>query len=79
MCIRDSLYDSLLTGADWHPADNYYLLLDFLPYVETKLRANREYRERQEFARKCLRNTASSGKFSSDRTVREYADEIWHV
>ena len=73
------LYDSLLTGADWHPADNYYLLLDFLPYVETKLRANREYRERQEFARKCLRNTASSGKFSSDRTVREYADEIWHV
>jgi len=73
------LYHSLLDGTDWHQADHYFLLLDFLPYLEAKLRANRDYRDRIAFGRKCLMNTASAGKFSSDRTIAEYAKELWHI
>lgn len=74
------LYDSLLKGASWHKPDNYYLLLDLLPYCDAKLQTNRDYREdRVAFTRKCLLNTANAGKFSSDRTIREYAREIWQV
>ena len=73
------LYDAILNGTSWHKADHYYLLLDFLPYVEAKLRANRDYRDRIAFGRKCLMNTASAGKFSSDRTIAEYAKELWHI
>lgn len=73
------LYNSLVVGADWHRPDHYHLLLDFLSYADTKLRANRDYRNHMAFGRKCLMNTASAGKFSSDRTVRQYADEIWHI
>lgn len=77
--FRD-LYDSLLKGASWHAPDNYYLLLDFLPYCDAKLQANTDYREnRLDFTRKCLQNTANAGKFSSDRTIQEYAAEIWKV
>ncbi|MEA5060049.1 MAG: glycogen/starch/alpha-glucan phosphorylase [Candidatus Pelethousia sp.] len=73
------LYEAILNGASWHRPDHYYHLLDFMPYVEAKLRANRDYRDRMAFGRKCLMNVASAGKFSSDRTIREYADEIWHI
>ena len=73
------LYDSLMTGASWHRPDQYYLLLDFESYCDAKLRVNRAYRDRASFARKCLVNTANAGKFSSDRTIREYAREIWGV
>ena len=74
------LYDSLLKGASWHKPDNYYLLLDFLPYCDAKLQANADYRDdRMGFTRKCLINTANAGKFSSDRTILEYAKEIWQV
>ena len=76
--FRD-LYESLLNGAHWHRADHYYLLLDLIPYCETKLRCNADYSDRQAFTRKCYLNMANSGKFSSDRTIREYADEIWGV
>lgn len=72
------LYDSILEGASWHPADQYFLLLDFEDYCDAKLRAIRDYgRDPAAFARKCLLNTASAGRFSSDRTIREYAKEIW--
>jgi glycogen phosphorylase len=71
------LYDSLLVGASWHKADHYYLIYDFLPYCEAKLKANSEYGDRFRFTQKCLMNTANSGKFSSDRTILEYASEIW--
>ena len=71
------LYDSLLIGASWHKPDPYYLLLDFLPYCETKLRINRDYADRTAFAQKCLRNIANAGKFSIDRTILEYARDIW--
>lgn len=73
------LYTSLLDGASWHNADNYYLFLDFDSYVEARLHANRDWQHPENYARRCLLNIASSGRFSSDRTIQEYADEIWHI
>ena len=73
------LYDSLLKGASWHRPDQYYLLLDFGRYLDKKLQVNRDYRDRLAFARKGWHNVASCGKFSSDRAVREYARDIWHI
>lgn len=71
------LYDALLSGAEWHGPDHYYLLLDFEGYVDAKLKANRDWQNGEDFARKCLMNVAGAGKFSSDRTIKEYATEIW--
>ena len=73
------LYEALLDGANWHRADHYFTLYDFASYQQARLRANRDYRDRLAFGRKCLENTASAGKFSSDRTIRQYAEEIWHI
>ncbi len=73
------LYDSLLVGASWHKPDQYYVLGDLLALTETRLRANREYTDRLKFARKCIYNIAASGRFSSDRTVAEYARDIWRL
>ena len=74
------LHDSLLKGASWHAADHYFVLRDFRPYLEAKLAVNRDYaRDPVGFARKCLQNVASAGVFSSDRTVSQYAREIWRV
>ncbi len=73
------LYHALLDGTGWHKADHYYLLWDYASYVDAKLRANRDYADRIAFGRKCLMNIASGAKFSSDRTIRQYAEEIWHV
>ena len=73
------LYHALLDGAAWHKADHYFLLLDYQSYIDTKLQANRDYANRLDFGRKCLLNIASGAKFSSDRTIRQYAEEIWHV
>ena len=66
-------------GASWHKPDHYFVLLDFLPYCEAKLKANADYQDSMAFARKCLINTANAGRFSSDRTILEYANEIWRV
>ncbi len=71
------LYTSLLEGASWHKPDHYFIFADFEAYVETKLRANRDYRDREAFGRKCLLNVANAGKFSSDRTIKDYARDIW--
>jgi starch phosphorylase len=73
------LYQSLLYGASWHTPDHYYLFLDFIPYCEEKLKANRGYADRAAFTKKCFLNTVNSGKFSSDRTIREYASDIWKL
>ena len=59
--------------------DQYFLLLDYASYMDAKLQANREYADRLSFGRKCLVNIASGAKFSSDRTIRQYAEEIWHI
>ena len=73
------LYHALLDGTGWHKADHYYLLWDYLTYIEAKLKVNRDYADRMTFGRKCLWNIASGAKFSSDRTIRQYAEEIWHI
>ena len=73
------LHHALLDGASWHKADNYFVLLDYASYMDAKLRVNRDYADRLTFGRKCLENVASGSKFSSDRTIRQYADEIWHI
>ncbi len=76
---QQELYHALLDGASWHKADHYFLLLDYQAYLDAKLRANKDYADRLAFGRKCLMNVASSAKFSSDRTIRQYAEEIWHI
>ena len=73
------LYHALLDGTSWHQADHYFLLMDYESYLDAKLQANRDYADRVGFGRKCLMNVASGGKFSSDRTIRQYAEEIWHI
>ena len=76
---QKELFHSLLDGTDWHQADHYFLLLDYASYFDTKLQANRDYADRIAVGRKCLMNVASAAKFSSDRTIRQYAEEIWHI
>ena len=76
---QKELYHALLDGASWHKADHYFVLLDYASYMEKKLQANRDYADRLSFGRKCLLNIASGAKFSSDRTIRQYAEEIWHI
>ena len=73
------LFHSLLDGSGWDKADHYFLLLDYQSYLDAKLQANRDYADRLAFGRKCLMNVASAAKFSSDRTIRQYASEIWHI
>ena len=73
------LFHAILDGTHWHRADHYFLMLDYHSYLDAKLRANRDYANRLEFGRKCLMNVASGAKFSSDRTIRQYAEEIWHI
>ena len=77
--IFAELHDALLKGASWHKPDAYYVLGDFADLVQTRLRANREYGDRSAFARKCILNLAHAGRFSSDRTVQEYAENIWRL
>ena len=73
------LHHALLKGTHWHDPDHYFLMLDLPDYIETKIRANADYADRKEFGKKCLLNVANAGKFSSDRAILEYAEEIWHV
>ena len=73
------LFHALLDGTHWHKADHYFLLWDYQSYLDAKLRANKDYADRLNFGRKCLMNIASGAKFSSDRTIRQYAEEIWHI
>ena len=74
------LYDAILEGASWHKPDHYFVLKDFPSYLEAKKQAVRDAgKHPEDFARKCLMNIASAGKFSSDRTIRQYAAEIWNV
>lgn len=74
------LYTSLLDGASWHAPDHYYLLGDLESYVETKLKSNSDYSEnRLAFAKKQWLNMCNAGKFSSDRTIADYAENIWNI
>lgn len=74
------LYTSLLDGASWHAPDHYYLLGDIESYVEAKLRSNSDYSsDRLAFAKKQWLNMCNAGKFSSDRTIADYAENIWKI
>lgn len=79
--IFRELYDSIIHKVDWgqsHP-DKYFLMYDFQSYVDTKLRLNKDYADKYTFAKKCWMNICNAGKFSSDRTIKDYADNIWHI
>lgn len=73
------LHWSLLEGSTWESADIYYLLGDFASYRETRDRMAEDYRDELAWARMCWVNICESGRFSSDRTIRDYADEVWKV
>ena len=73
------LHDALLIGTSWQVADHYFLIYDLPLYVDAKIKANSDYADRKEFGKKCLLNVANAGKFSSDRSILEYAKEIWHT
>ncbi|MBR6386489.1 MAG: glycogen/starch/alpha-glucan phosphorylase [Ruminococcus sp.] len=72
------LYMALLDGASWHKPDHYYLLGDIQSYVDKKLECIGDYGEKA-FARKQWLNMCNAGKFSSDRTIADYAENIWNI
>ncbi len=73
------LYKALMDGASWHVADHYYVIGDLESYVEAKLKVNEDYKNSLGFAKKCWLNICNAGKFSSDRTIKDYAENIWNV
>ena len=73
------LFDSILKGASWHAPDAYFLLQDLPDYVKTKIKAINDYKNCFKFGQMCLKNVASAGFFSSDRAVKEYAENIWKI
>lgn len=73
------IYDSLLNGYNGSRADEYFVLKDFESYAEAQKKADEAYRDKEKWAKMAILNTAHSGKFSSDRTIKEYADEIWEL
>ena len=75
--FRD-IYNSLLDGNGGRP-DMYFILKDFRSYAEAQQRVEAAYRNEDAWAKSALLNTAKSGKFSSDRTIEEYATELWHL
>ena len=75
----EELYNALLKGASWHKADNYFILKDFDSYVEAQKRVDADFRDELKWARKCWMNIVGAGKFSSDRTILEYANDIWQI
>ena len=75
--FRD-IYNSLLDGNGGRP-DMYFILKDFRPYADAQKRVEEAYRDEEGWARSALLNVSKSGKFTSDRTIEEYAKEIWHL
>ena len=76
--FRD-LYDSLRNTKNTDRADRYFILADFRSYADAQKRVEAAYRDEKGWAKKALLNTACSGKFTSDRTIQEYVDDIWHL
>lgn len=77
--IFRELQNSLLYGVDGSRPDVYFLLKDFASYREAQDRLQNAFKDRREWTRKALKNIANAGKFSSDRTIAEYAKEIWNI
>jgi len=76
--FRD-IYNSLLCGSNWQPGDIYYVLGDFEDYRKVRDSAYMDFKNHREWARKCWINICRSGRFSSDRTISEYAEDIWGI
>ena len=76
--FRD-LYDSLLNTKNTDRSDRYFILADFRAYAEAQKRVEEAYRDEKRWAKMALLNTAHSGKFTSDRTIQEYVDDIWKL
>lgn len=76
--FRD-LYDSLLRGNGYDKADQYFILADFRAYAAAQEKVEEAYRDEKRWARMAMMNTACSGKFTSDRTIQEYVDDMWHL
>ncbi len=74
-----TLYNSLLNTQSTSKADTYFILKDFKSYAEAQKKVEAAYRNEQGWARSAILNMASSGKFTSDRTIQEYVDDIWHL
>lgn len=73
------LYNSLLNTKETQYADTYFILKDFRSYVEAQERVEKAYRDEKGWARMAMLNVAHAGKFTSDRTIQEYVDDIWHL
>ena len=73
------LYNSLLNTQSTAKADTYFILKDFRSYAEAQIRVETAYRDEANWAKSAILNVASSGKFTSDRTIQQYVDEIWHL
>ena len=73
------LYDALLNLNESDVADRYFILKDFAAYDDAQRRAVEHYKDKSWWARAAILNTAHVGKFSSDRTIEEYAKEIWDL
>ncbi len=75
----EELYTSLMEGASWHEADQYFVLEDFDAYRDIQKKANEAYSDKMKWAKMAWINIANGGKFSSDRTIAQYASEIWDI
>ena len=73
------LYNSLLNGQGGQVADRYFILADFRSYVEAQSKITDFYKDKNAWAKSAILNVAHVGKFSSDRTIQEYVDDIWHL
>lgn len=73
------LYNALLVDGGYNRPDPYFILKDFRSYAEAQTRVEAAYRDEKNWARSAILNTACSGKFTSDRTIQQYVDEIWHL
>ena len=73
------LYNSLLNKLDTQYADTYFILKDFRSYAEAQEKVGAAYKDEKGWAKMALQNTAHAGKFSSDRTIEEYVNDIWHL
>jgi len=73
------LHDSIFKGAPWHRPDAYFVIKDFASYRQMQQQVNDAFTDKMAWAKKCWLNIANAGKFSSDRTIQEYADEIWRI
>ena len=77
--LYKDLYQSLLFGDTGSQADMYFILKDFRSYAEAQKKVEEAYRDTKGWAKMAMTNTAGCGKFSSDRTIQEYVDDIWHL